>query len=158
MNDSNAPSPVIRSQNAEMFVEDTGAGWAEMRVVIGEHDSGFYAFSLVFDPLEDIRQFERNLAPGEDARMLLRAEPGAVEVVATPVNPEGWVRLRLWLIDHRNARTLDFDALCPASSLVASMRTNIGFLAREYKQVKFEGTRVRDLGRKLFGWFAKRTS
>jgi len=134
--DCDAPLRIPRYENAELFVVDTGVGWADLCVSVGPFLGENYTFTLVIgDPLDELRKFEKELAGGQTAHMLLRNEPGGVEVHATPEQPDGWVHLEIWILDYRDRRTLDFEAHCPAHALITSMRTKIGFLAREYEQL-----------------------
>jgi hypothetical protein len=128
---ADASQPMIRTENVQLGIVDIGVGWSELQIFTDAGEVRSYAFSLVWDPFEDIRQFERAVAAGKSGQMILRGEPGAVEVEAIPDEREGWVRLTLWVINHREDREQDFEALCPASGLAQSMRTRIGFLARE---------------------------
>ena len=64
---------------------------------------------MVREPLEDIRVFLKNVPASEVARTILRGDPCGAEVLADPDSVEGWVRLRIWLIDYSNQRTLDLD-------------------------------------------------
>jgi hypothetical protein len=123
--------PKIDRDDVNFYIYDTGVGWAALTVDIGYIADGDYEFSLIWDPLDNIRQFERDLRAGEPARMILRGEPGAVEVFAKPMRIDGWVRLRIWLINHRDDRELDLDAACPAEFLADSLRSKTGFLAKE---------------------------
>ena len=46
-----ATPPVIRSEAAEIYIVNTLVGWAELRVSVGQHDAGSYAFPLVSEAL-----------------------------------------------------------------------------------------------------------
>lgn len=117
---------------AEMHIADAGhAGWSELHIRIG-YEVEIYGFTMVFDPLNDIRRFERDLSAGGPTRMVLPGEPGATEVTAEPGPEDGYVRLRVWLIDHAGHRSLDLDAIAPVAALACSLRRNTGFLAVEY--------------------------
>jgi hypothetical protein len=129
--DDDAPR-IVRSEEAEFYITDAEPGWAELRVSVGRYDSEPYHFSLVWDPLEAISRFEKELSAGRASRLRLRGEPGALEVVTSHDKPEGWVRLQVWLINVLNERELHFEAFCPSEALARSLRTKTGFIAKEY--------------------------
>lgn len=140
------PAGPVRSEEVDFYIYDTGVGWAELDVSVGPVD-GQYGFSLIWDPLDDIRRFQQELSAGRTAQMTLRGEPGAVEVLAEPDQPEGWVRLRIWLIDYKDDRELDLEAFCPAQTMAESLRAKTGFLAIEQREAP-----PRSLWRRFYDW------
>jgi len=131
--EDDTPPPPPRSDQAEMYIfDDPYAGaWAVLRVSVG-HEEEDWGFTMVRDPRNSIRQFERDLAAGRTAQMHLPGEPGGTDILAEPDSPEGWVRLRIWTVDFKDDRTLCFEAFAPAEALARTMREKTGFLAVEY--------------------------
>jgi hypothetical protein len=145
------PIDVLRSETVELAMADVGVGWAEIALTVGDTSVGPYTFSMVWDPCPGIRRFAEDLEANKATTMVLPGEPGAFEVSADPINEPGWIRLQVWDVDHRGVRALDFEALCPGANLAASMRRNIGFLAKEGAASADERSR-RGFWRQLSDW------
>ncbi|MEO0343661.1 MAG: hypothetical protein AAF198_09505 [Pseudomonadota bacterium] len=119
------------SETVDFYVTDTEVGWAELIVEI-EQGTEVYAFSMVFDPRFEIRDFYHDVERSGTASMYLRGEPGGVEVKAEPSSRQGWIKIMIWLVDHGSRRDADFAFHCPKDALLRSMKTKIGFLADGY--------------------------
>ena len=148
---SNKPPDGRRRTPVELTMADVGVGWAEFTLAIGDSIVGPYLFSMVWGPCPDIRRFAEELDAGKMTKMVLRGEPGAIEVNAEPIEQPGWVRLQIWHVDYRGVRTLDFETTCSGADLAASMRRNIGFLATE-QSAQEAGRPRRGFWRRLSDW------
>ena len=87
---------------------------------------------MIFDPRFAIRDFYNDVEANGTASMVLRGEPGGVEVKAEPSSRAGWIKIMIWLVDYADRGDADFAFHCPKDALLRSMKTKIGFLADGY--------------------------
>ncbi|NKX45202.1 hypothetical protein [Roseicyclus persicicus] len=91
----------LRSEAAALCILDADhPGWADLHLAVGTF-SATYGFTLVFDPLDDIRRFARDRADSLRRNTgFLAVEHGLRPARNTPVG--GWQALRNWLRGRRS--------------------------------------------------------
>jgi hypothetical protein len=141
----------------EMWLEDTGVGWAELQLAIGEPDSDeferhHWAVTLVLGaPIKELARFVRDLKAGRDAGMMLHHEPGHTLCTARAAGIEGVVLLEADYTDGGGATVREVSVLCARDALVEAMHQRMPWLAQTLRDLdRVEPTvAVRDPKRSL---------